>query len=88
MAKAGQAPLGGLRLDGRHEDGFDVARRLADLATGRPARLILISTYAESDFAELIARSPAVGFISKSELSAEAIDALLRQAAGRGQVSC
>jgi CheY-like chemotaxis protein len=64
------------------EDGFDVARRLADLATGRPARLILISTYAESDFAELIARSPAVGFISKSELSADAIDALL------GRVYC
>jgi CheY-like chemotaxis protein len=62
------------------EDGFDVARRLAGLATDRPARLILISTYAEADFADLIARSPAVGFISKSELSAAAIDALLHRA--------
>ena len=65
------------------EDGFDVARRLADLATGRPVRQLLISTYAESDFAELIARSPAVGFISKSELSAEAIDALLHRSRWR-----
>ena len=65
------------------EDGFDVARRLADLATGRPARQILISTYAEADFADLIARSPAVGFISKSELSAEAIDALLHRSRWR-----
>jgi CheY-like chemotaxis protein len=62
------------------EDGFEVVRRLAEPGSGRPARLILISTYEESDFAELIARSPAVGFISKSELSADAIDALLRKA--------
>ena len=60
------------------EDGIDVARRLADLAIGRPVRVILVSTYAESDFADLIARSPAAGFISKSELSADAIDAVLQ----------
>ena len=39
--------------------------------------LILISTHAEEDFADLIAASPAVGFISKSHLSACAIRQLL-----------
>jgi hypothetical protein len=41
--------------------------------------VILISTHAEDDFAELIADSPAAGFISKSELSADAIHRLLGQ---------
>jgi DNA-binding NarL/FixJ family response regulator len=70
-------------IDLGDEDGFEVVRRLADPSAAPPARLILISTYAESDFAELIARSPAVGFISKAELSADAIDALVREADGR-----
>ena len=33
--------------------------------------MILISTHAEADFADLIADSPATGFLPKSELSAE-----------------
>jgi hypothetical protein len=37
------------------------------------AAVILISTHAEDDFADLIAASPAVGFLSKAELSADAI---------------
>lgn len=39
--------------------------------------MILISTHAQEEFAELIAASPAVGFIAKAELSADAIEALL-----------
>ena len=39
--------------------------------------MILISTYAERDFVDLIAASPAIGFLAKSELSARAIHALL-----------
>jgi hypothetical protein len=35
--------------------------------------VILMSTYSEADFAELIAESPAAGFLPKSELSADAI---------------
>ncbi|MCW2616964.1 MAG: putative transcriptional regulator [Modestobacter sp.] len=57
------------------ESGFDVVRRLrreADLA-----RMILISTHAEQDYADLIAASPAAGFLSKSTLSADAIRGLL-----------
>ncbi len=59
------------------ESGFDLASRLARAADGEPSRAILISTHAEADFADLIDSSPAAGFLSKSDLSAEAIDAIL-----------
>jgi DNA-binding NarL/FixJ family response regulator len=75
-------------IDLGEESGFDVARRLAEDAAGARARVILISTYAESDFADLVAESPAVGFLSKSDLSRQAIDGLLRGSAdpdGRGR---
>ena len=39
--------------------------------------LILISTHAKEEFADLIEASPAAGFLSKSDLSADAIRALL-----------
>src|SRR3954464_15587503 len=52
------------------ESGFELARALA--RDGGP-KLILISTLPEVDFVDLIAASPAVGFIGKSELSARAI---------------
>jgi DNA-binding NarL/FixJ family response regulator len=54
------------------ESGFDVARRLAGHDRGRAA-VILISTHSEADFADLIAESPAAGFLSKGDLSARAI---------------
>ncbi len=69
-----------LDIDLGAESGFDVARRLAAVDTG--PRVILISTYAESDFADLIAASPAVGFLPKSELSASAISRILERADG------
>ena len=60
------------------ENGLAVARRLCEGEYGRlAAAVILISTHAEEEFAELIAASPAVGFLAKSELSADAISALL-----------
>jgi two-component system nitrate/nitrite response regulator NarL len=52
------------------ESGFELARALD--REGGP-KLILISTVPEADFVDLIAASPAVGFIGKSELSARAI---------------
>jgi CheY-like chemotaxis protein len=55
------------------ESGFSVARRLAALPSPSSPTLILISTYPQDDFAELVERSPAAGFIGKSELSARAI---------------
>jgi hypothetical protein len=39
--------------------------------------VILISTRSEADLADLVALTPAVGFLSKSELSADAILAFL-----------
>ena len=57
------------------ESGFDVAKRLtAD--SDRPT-VVLISTYAEQDLKDLIDASPAVGFLSKSKLSGDAVRALL-----------
>jgi len=64
------------------ESGFELARRLHRDAGAAPARSILISTHAEEDYAELIAASPAVGFLSKSDLSASAIHDLLDPASG------
>ena len=54
------------------ESGFDLARQLAHGSGGEP-KTILISTYSERDFEDLIAASPAVGFVSKSDLSARAL---------------
>jgi len=54
------------------ESGFELARRLVeDVRDG--GSTILISTHSEADFADLIADSPAAGFLPKSELSASAI---------------
>jgi CheY-like chemotaxis protein len=62
------------------ESGLDVARRLrADDGGALADAVILISTHAHEEFAELIAASPAIGFLAKAELSAEAIEALLGQ---------
>jgi DNA-binding NarL/FixJ family response regulator len=53
------------------ESGFDAARQLA--ARGHGAALIMISTHAREDYADLIAESPATGFLPKAELSAAAV---------------
>ena len=59
------------------ESGFVVARQLLREANPAPSRVILISTHAEEDYADLVAASPAVGFLPKSDLSAGAIRDLL-----------
>jgi CheY-like chemotaxis protein len=59
------------------ESGFDLARLLAQNGQGGNAQVILISARAEADYEELIAESPAAGFLVKSELSAQAIDRIL-----------
>jgi DNA-binding NarL/FixJ family response regulator len=53
------------------ESGFDVAEQL--VATDLPTPVILVSTHIAEHFAEMIGDSPAVGFISKSALTADAI---------------
>jgi DNA-binding NarL/FixJ family response regulator len=59
------------------DSGFDLARRLADTLDGSKPQVILISTHDEREFVKLIASSPAVGFIAKTELSAAKIHQLL-----------
>ena len=57
------------------ESGFDLAQILArdDL----DADVILISTGAEADYAEMIDDSPAAGFLAKSDLSLHGINQIL-----------
>jgi len=66
-------------IDLGEEDGFDLARRLGDNALR--SKVILVSTHPEEDLAHLIATSPAIGFVAKTRLSAEAIRATLERAA-------
>jgi len=58
------------------EDGIELARRLGD-----ESHVILVSTHPEEDLADLIATSPALGFIAKTLLSAETIRQTLERAA-------
>ena len=59
------------------ESGFECARDLIEHDGDGGPVVILISTHAEADFADLIAESPARGFLPKSELSADAIRRIL-----------
>ena len=67
-------------IDLGEEDGFDLARELSD-ASGAPTKVILVSTHSEKDLGELIAASPALGFIQKTRLSAWTIRETLDRAA-------
>ena len=62
------------------EDGLEVARQLSDTSAVH-SQVILISTHSEDDLAHLIATSPALGFVPKTRLSAQAIRDLLDRAA-------
>jgi chemotaxis response regulator CheB len=58
------------------ESGLDLAQ---EFAAANAAPVILISAYAESELADLIAVSPAIGFVSKHELSADVVENLIRR---------
>jgi DNA-binding NarL/FixJ family response regulator len=62
------------------ESGFALVRELAPARGETAVPCILMSTHDESDYASLIAESPALGFISKGDLSAQAIGRLLGEA--------
>lgn len=62
------------------ENGFDLARRLAESDTRGPA-VIMISSGTEDDYLDLMADSPALGFMPKAELSADGIRRLLARPA-------
>jgi DNA-binding NarL/FixJ family response regulator len=59
------------------QSGFEVLRQLHRTSELATAKTILISTHDEVDYADLIAASPAVGFLPKAALSADAIRDLL-----------
>jgi DNA-binding NarL/FixJ family response regulator len=59
------------------ESGFDLPRLLAGEGRSRNADVIMISARAETDYTELLAESPAAGFLAKSELSALGISRIL-----------
>jgi len=66
-------------IDLGDEDGFELTRRLNGIAAA--SSVILVSTHPEEDLAHLIAASPALGFVSKARLSAQAIHDTLERAA-------
>jgi CheY-like chemotaxis protein len=64
------------------ESGFDLAQLLAQLLARDDlnAEVILISTAAEADYADMIDDSPAAGFLAKSDLSLHGITCILGHA--------
>jgi DNA-binding NarL/FixJ family response regulator len=65
------------------ESGLDVPRRLAGLLGGGPP-VVLISAESGSELAELVDASGARGFVSKTDLSGDAIRKLLAHAGAGG----
>jgi DNA-binding NarL/FixJ family response regulator len=59
------------------DSGFDLARALADGGGAAAPHVILISTHSPEDFGDLVAESPALGFLAKCDLSADAIRHIL-----------
>jgi len=57
------------------EDGFELAQKLAEQAPS--TRVVLISAYDREELGELIADSPAVGFMPKRALGAAALEGLV-----------
>jgi len=55
------------------ESGFELAEQLSRVRGPRPSPVILISTHAAQDYADMIETSPAIGFLSKSALTCAAI---------------
>jgi DNA-binding NarL/FixJ family response regulator len=60
-----------------NESGLELTQKLVDRHSWLGSRVVLISTRAEDDFADLIEASPAVGFLAKSQLSGDAIRSLV-----------
>jgi DNA-binding NarL/FixJ family response regulator len=63
-------------IDLGSENGFDVAEAIHRAGPPEPS-VILISTHSEQDFVDMIADSPAVGFLPKFALSPESIRTLV-----------
>jgi DNA-binding NarL/FixJ family response regulator len=66
-------------IDLGDEDGFELTKRLSEIA-GTHSKVVLVSTHSEEDLAQLIAASPALGFVPKARLSGKAIRDVLENA--------
>lgn len=68
-------------IDLGEESGFEAVQLLAAEGLTRQLDVIMISAYGEADFVDMIAAGPALGYLSKHELSATAVQRIL--ASGR-----
>jgi two-component system, NarL family, nitrate/nitrite response regulator NarL len=66
------------------ESGFELARRLVEALPDLQGRIVLISTRGEDEYADMVAASAAVGFLSKSHLSVSALRQLVADDAWPG----
>jgi CheY-like chemotaxis protein len=84
-ARALQPDVTLVDIDLGGESGFDLARRIA-AATDLPStNVILVSAHTAADLVDLVAVSPVLGFLSKSDLSAAAVrDLVADRAHGHG----
>jgi CheY-like chemotaxis protein len=64
------------------ENGFDLAEELHRSGLAASSPVILISTHAEQEFADLIAASPAIGFLAKFALTPAAVRDLVCRSVG------
>jgi CheY-like chemotaxis protein len=64
------------------ENGFELVEQLHLSGLPKPSPVILISTHAEQDFADMIPTSPAIGFLAKFALTPGAIRDLVDESAG------
>jgi CheY-like chemotaxis protein len=79
-AAAGHPDVALVDVDLGVESGIAVAQRLAGLPHGGPP-VILISAESQGELEELVDASGAVGFVSKTDLSGDAIRSLLADGA-------
>ena len=68
-------------VDLGEESGLGLTEQLVSTVD---ARVVLISVYPESEIADLVAASPAAGFVSKAKLSASVVLDVLRSARSDG----
>jgi DNA-binding NarL/FixJ family response regulator len=67
------------------ESGFELARQLREeQGQARAPHVILISTHDDTEYADLIKASSAIGFLAKTELSAATIQRMLAAVNGSG----
>jgi CheY-like chemotaxis protein len=72
-------------IDLGEEDGFALAEQLDRASAASALAVILVSTYDESDLAEMIDASSAVGFLQKFSLSPDAIRDLVNVSGPQGR---